>query len=106
MKSLWAAISGIIEGSEEPLHRAKTEIFEETGIPESKIGLLKATAQMRVDSPQYANHEWLVYPFLFSVENPVIKLNWENSEYRWISLSEITQYRTVPSLDKVLARLL
>jgi len=106
MKSLWAAISGIIEGNEEPLHRAKTEIFEETRIPEVKIGLLRAASQMRVDSPQYVNHEWLVYPFLFSVKDPVIELNWENSEYRWISPSEITQYRTVPSLDKVLASLL
>ena len=106
MKSLWAAISGIIEGNEEPFHRAKTEIFEETGIPEVKIGLLRAAPQMRADSPQYANHEWLVYPFLFVVEDPVIELNWENSEYRWISPSEITQYRTVPSLDKVLASLL
>jgi len=47
-----------------------------------------------------------VYPFLFAVEDPVIKLNWENSEYRWVSPLEITQYMTVPSLDKVLASLL
>ena len=106
MKGLWAGVSGIIEGNEEPLHRAKTEIFEETSIPESKIRLVRVSPQMRVDSPQYTNHEWLVYPFLFAVEDPVIKLNWENSEYRWVGPSEITQYRTVPSLDKVLASLL
>ena len=106
MKGLWAGVSGIIEGNEEPLHRAKTEIFEETGIPESKIRLVRVSPQMRVDSPQYTNHEWLVHPFLFAVEDPVIKLNWENSEYRWVSPLEITQYMTVPSLDKVLASLL
>lgn len=105
MKGLWAGISGIIEGNEDPLYRAKREIFEETGIPEDKIRLLKIGPEIRIDSPQYANHEWIVFPFLFSVQNPTIILNWENHEYRWIMPSEIKQYETVPSLDKVLASL-
>ena len=32
MKGLWAGVSGIIEKNEEPLNRAKIEIFEEIGI--------------------------------------------------------------------------
>ena len=32
MKGLWSGISGIIENDEEPLNRAKIEIFEEVGI--------------------------------------------------------------------------
>jgi 8-oxo-dGTP pyrophosphatase MutT (NUDIX family) len=106
MKGLWAGISGIIEGNEDPLYRAKREIFEETDIPEDKILLLKNSPEIRIDSPQYANHEWIVFPFLFSVQNPSINLNWENREYRWITPSEITEYQTVPSLDRVLASLL
>ncbi len=106
MKSLWAGISGIIEGNEDPLYRAKKEIFEETSIPENKITLLKSSPEIRIDSPQYVNHEWLIFPFLFSVQNPTITLNWENKEYKWISTPEIKQYETVPSLDKVLASLL
>ncbi len=106
MKNLWAGISGIIEGSEDPLYRAKREIWEETGIPDNKISLLKSSPEIRIDSPQYANHQWLVFPFLFSVQNPTITLNWENQEYRWITPSEINQYKTVPSLDRVLVSLL
>ncbi len=106
MKNLWAGISGIIEGKEDPLYRAKREILEETGIAENKITLLKSAPSIRIDSPQYANHEWQVFPFLFSVQNPVIALNWENQEYRWITQAEINQYDTVPSLEKVLASLL
>ena len=41
MKGLWAGVSGIIEGDEEPLKRAKIEIFEELGITEDKIKFLK-----------------------------------------------------------------
>ncbi len=106
MKSLWAGISGIIENNESPLERTKIEIFEELGIDANQIQLLKESAKMRIVSPQYENHEWEVYPFLFSVENPKIKLNWENSEYKWVKVEEISNYETVPSLDKVLSNLL
>jgi len=106
MKSLWAGISGIIENNESPLERTKIEIFEELGIDASQIKLLKESVKMRIISPQYENHEWEVYPFLFSVENPKIKLNWENSEYKWVMVEEVSNYETVPSLDKVLSNLL
>ena len=106
MKDLWAGISGIIEGNEDPLYRAKKEILEETNITEKQITLVKAAPQMRIDSPQYANHEWLIFPFLFSVNNPKIRLNWENSEFRWIHPSDLIKFQTVPSLEKVLTSLL
>lgn len=106
MKGLWAGISGIIERNEEPLQRAKTEIFEEVGLTEDCLVLLKSAPQMRLSSPQYANHQWIVFPFLFSVKEHKLKLNWENSEYKWIAVNELSKYQTVPSLDKVLASLL
>ena len=106
MKNLWAGISGIIEKDEEPLKRAEIEIFEEVGIVKSDIILLKQGEVIQIESPQYQNHQWKVYPFLFSCENREIKLNWENSDSRWISINELNKFMTVPNLDKVLARLL
>ena len=106
MKGLWAGISGIIEKNEEPLQRAKIEIFEELGIKEDQIKLLKTAERMRVISPQYKNHEWEIFPFLFEANYPEIKLNWENSEYKWISADELNNYKTVPNLEKVLLSLL
>jgi len=106
MKGLWAGVSGIIEKNEKPLKRAKIEIFEEVGITEDKITLVKAAKEMRVNSPQYENHEWKIFPFLFETENPIIKLNWENLEYKWINSNELEEYEIVPSLQKVLFNLL
>ena len=106
MKGLWAGISGIIEKNEIPLTRAKIEIYEETGISEDRIKLIKNAAKLRVNSPQYENHEWEIFPFLFEAKNPDIKLNWENSEYTWITIDELKNYNTVPSLEKVLQNLL
>jgi 8-oxo-dGTP pyrophosphatase MutT (NUDIX family) len=105
MRGLWGGVSGIIEGNEEPLNRAKIEIFEETGMDENNIVLSRTANQMQVTS-QYLNHGWIIHPFLFTAKESKIKLNWENSEYKWISPDELSNFKTVPSLDKVLARLL
>ena len=106
MKGLWAGISGIIEKDESPLERAKIEIFEEVGILENAIRLIKSTKEMRINSPQYKNHEWEIFPFLFESKKPNVKLNWENSEFRWIEIEELKNYETVPSLEKILFNLL
>ena len=106
MKGLWAGISGIIEKNEEPLKRAKIEILEEVGIIEDRITLVRSVEEMRINSPQYENHEWEIFPFLFEAKNPIIKLNWENSEFKWINVEELKNYETVPSLQKVLFNLL
>ncbi|MCH9657338.1 NUDIX domain-containing protein [archaeon] len=106
MKELWSGISGIIENNETPLQRAKIEIFEEAGIMEDEIKLIKAAQEMRINSPQYKNHEWEIFPFLFEATNPTVNLNWENSDFRWIRAEELEKYETVPSLQKVLFNLL
>jgi 8-oxo-dGTP pyrophosphatase MutT (NUDIX family) len=107
MKCLWAGVSGIIEKNDTtPLARAKTEILEETGINEEEIELLKANERIKIEAAQYKNHEWIIFPFLFSTKNSEIKLNWENSEFKWIEPNDIKNYETVPELEKILFSLL
>ena len=107
MKCLWAGVSGIIEKNDAtPLDRAKTEIFEETGITENQIELLKSIEQIKIKSTQYRNHEWNIFPFLFKTKNSKINLNWENSDFDWIKPNEIKNYETVPELEKILFSLL
>ena len=106
MRGLWSGISGIIENNEIPIKRAKIEILEEVGIKKSKINLVKSIEKIKITSPQYENHEWEVFPFLFETKETEIKLNWENSEHKWINVNELKNYETVPSLDKILFNLL
>jgi len=107
MKCLWAGVSGIIEKNDTtPLARAKIEIWEETGINEEGIELLKANERIKIKAAQYKNHEWNIFPFLFKTKNPEIKLNWENYEFKWIKPNEIKNYETVPELEKILFSLL
>lgn len=106
MKGLWGAVSGIIENKEEPLKRAKIEIFEEIGVKSDQIQLIKAGQEMAISSPQYPDHQWMVFPFLFSMKDQKISLNWENTTYVWIEPQEIHKYKTVPSLSEVLFSML
>jgi len=107
MKCLWAGVSGIIEKNDAaPLDRARIENLEETVINEEEIELLKANERIKIEAAQYKNHEWNIFPFLFKTKNPEIKLNWENSEFKWIKPNEIKNYETVPELEKILFSLL
>ena len=103
---MWSGISGIIENDEEPLERAKIEIFEEVGINENEIRLLIIGNEIDIISKQYKNHKWHVFPFLFETNNLKIKLNWENSDFKWINPSEMKKFSVVPDLEKVLASLI
>jgi len=106
MKGLWSGVSGIIENNENPIDRAKIEIFEEVGIKEKEIRLVKKLEKMKIQSQQYKNHEWEIFPFLFETNNENVELNWENSEFKWIAPKELKNYQTVPSLEKILVNLL
>ena len=106
MKGLWSAVSGIIENNENPLDRAKIEIFEEIGMKKEKLNLVKKMEKIKISSPQYENHQWEVFSFLFETKETEVKLNWENSEFKWIHVDELKNYETVPSLNKILINLL
>ena len=106
MKGLWSGVSGMIENNENPLDRAKIEIFEEIGMKEDEIKLVKKSEKMKISSSQYKNHQWEIFPFLFETKKETIHLNWENSDFKWILPIELKNYETVPSLEKLLLNLL
>ena len=61
--------------AENPLSRAKIEIFEKVGIIEDEITPLKSTEKIKISSTHYKNHEWKIFPFLFETKQREIKLN-------------------------------
>lgn len=77
------------------------EILQETGIRDARL-----VRRADIITIPTTDHIWKIFPFLFDVDRPDITLNWENSEYCWIAPRDISGYRTVPGLDKVLACLL
>lgn len=95
MPGMWAAVSGVVEGSEDIMTRARTEIYEETGMSDVQPLL----SCMPVAIP---HHDIVVHPFLFGTRHHRVRLNWENDRHAWIRPPDISRYRTVPYLDRML----
>lgn len=95
----WAGISGYIEKDEAPLERALKEVEEEAGLTREQIRLIKKGRPLVVPD-EGMGVLWIVYPFLFRTENPIIRLDEEHAEYRWIRPGEIDEYETVPMLKE------
>jgi len=93
---LWSGVSGMVEGSEDPAHRASVEVTEETG--------LEATVIMRGE-PVYVRlgpRAFRIVPFLFDCPRGEPRLNYENAEAKWLTLSEMAPLRKVPRLNDAL----
>lgn len=102
MPGRWAAVSGMIEGDEDPLERALAEIYQETGMDGPRLVARAPAVPVPIDERRTI----LIHPFLFDVLDGTVRLNRENVSYRWVRPAEISHHRTVPYLGGILFCLL
>lgn len=98
----WAAVSGYIEEGESPTETAFKEIREELSVEQPVL--------MRKGSPMVTRKEgivWISHPFLFSLNlgDSEIKIDWEHTDFRWITLDQLPDFDTVPGLGRMLSAL-
>ncbi len=98
-KHKWAGVSGYIEQGETDEETALKEIREETGILEQDLELVRKGEPIHV---QDGIHVWVVHPFLYKTKTNNIKIDWEHTEFRWISPDELQNYDFVVFLDHAL----
>ncbi len=96
----WAAVSGFVEAGDSPQRTAVKELGEETGLdlPIAKEGEM-VTVRDR-------NIIWHIHPFLFEARAPSVCIDWEHTEFCWVSPQEVKDYQTVPGLAELLRDLL
>ena len=98
----WSAISGHLEGREDPKARAVQEVREETALRRLSFRAAGAPILARHDATMY-----VVHPFLFDVPSRRVRLDWENVEHRWVHPGEeLDRLQTVPRLKDVVAAVL
>lgn len=96
----WAGISGFVEKGVTPDEQAYTEIREETGLQREQVRMLRRGVVVEYEDASLGRH-WYVHPFLVEVLTPgAISLDWEATEMRWITPSELQDYETVPRLKE------
>ncbi len=86
----WSGISGYLE-DKDPLEQAKREITQETKLDVEFI------RKGNIVLARGEDNIWEVHPFLFRTEEEPV-LDWENSEYRWVTKEELKELKTVPKL--------
>jgi 8-oxo-dGTP pyrophosphatase MutT (NUDIX family) len=106
-KGLWGGVAGYIEENEKPYETAIKEIKEEVGLKKEDISLIKQMDPIIfTDFYEQIRYDWKIFVFLFKKKKKSkIKIDWEHSEYRWISPSDIVKYETVPHLKDVVLNL-
>jgi 8-oxo-dGTP pyrophosphatase MutT (NUDIX family) len=102
-KGKWAGVSGYIEPGETDDQTAIKEINEETGLSSSDVVLIRKGVPIHVqDGPRV----WVVHPFLFRCNTSDVTIDWEHTEYRWISPNKLKDYDFVVFLDHALKAVL
>ena len=99
----WSAVSGYLEGIEQPLSRAATEVREELGLSAEQFNLVRIGEILRTYDEEN-NTVWIIHPFLFEARSKSVKLDWENTDYRWVAPAQLPSYDTVPKLRETLDR--
>jgi hypothetical protein len=103
---LWGGVAGYVEADEEPYEAALKEIKEEAGLNHDAVRFVRQGDTVAfIDVHEGETYDWVVYPFVFYVEKKdKLHIDWEHSEYRWISPADIIGYDTVPRFKEIVAK--
>jgi ADP-ribose pyrophosphatase YjhB (NUDIX family) len=99
-RGLWNALGGFLDELKPIKEKVLEEVKEETGIEEEEVREIKF-GERKVVKDLKINKTWILFPVVVELKNkPEIKLDWESSDYKWISFEEIDNYDTVYKLKE------
>jgi len=102
----WNFLSGFVDDEKPIINKVREEVKEEIGIDIDQDSDIKIKKIWKKHDPSIKK-TWIVIPVLIELnENPKIRLDWENSEYKWINPSDIRNYDRVFGLEEDLSHAL
>jgi ADP-ribose pyrophosphatase YjhB (NUDIX family) len=105
-KGKWNTVAGYLDELRPLKEKILEELREEIGIDEGVISSIEI-GEFFEFTDREIGRKWIVTPALVELlKEPRIKLNWEHSEYRWISPEEMGNFETIPNLDQSLKKVL
>jgi len=100
-KGKWCTVAGYYDRPLAAEKIALMELMEEASIAKEQIDKMIKGAPFNYTDKDYGI-KWVVHPFLFLVNSRKITLDWEHEEMLWIAPDKLSQYDTVPMLDRSL----
>ena len=105
-QGLWNSVAGYLDEFRPLEEKAHEELREELGITSDLIKQTKLGQPYELTGNK-AKKIWVIFPVLVELnKEPVIKLDWEHTDFRWIDPADIKSFDIVPDLDKTLSRVL
>jgi len=92
----WSFCSGYVKEFEAAEDTVLREIMEETGL---KAKIIKKGKLFQKDDKNNGK-SWVIKTFLCESNSANVRLDHENSEFKWISYKDLKKYPTVPGLKK------
>ncbi len=105
-KGLWNTVAGYLDDFHPLEEKARAELQEEIGITADFIEQIKIGAPYEFKDKNIEK-TWIIFPVVAELnKKPVIKLDWEHTEYQWINPTDLKKFDIIPSLEKTLARVI
>lgn len=102
-KNTWNTIGGYYDEPVPFIDKVSEELREELNV--HKFKLLKSLEPFEVYDKNIDTN-WILHLFLIELFDDNVKIDFEHTEYVWVSLEEIKNYKTVPNLYDNLKKLL
>jgi len=100
----WHTVAGYIDEPKPIRQKALEELEEELDIHSKDVSGFTAGEPYEFFD-EGAMKSWIVHPVLVELKKkPEVRLDWEHTEFKWISPDEVEGYDTVPKLDESLKR--
>jgi len=106
-KEKWNTVAGYLDDPNQTIfQKILEELSEEIDINKEQISSYSFGKHYQF-TDENNKKTWIVHPSLVTlIEKPEINLNWEHTEYKWITMNEIQDFETVPNLKKSMKRAL
>jgi len=101
----WAVISGHLDCVKPIKEIILEEIREEGNIKESDIKNIDATETIEMQYGNTNKKNILLLSWVHLKMKPKIKLNWENTDYKWVTVDDLDKYEFDPIIIPVIEKI-
>lgn len=98
-RGAWGVIGGHVHKGVHPIDQAYLEVREETGLRRSDLKLVRVGKAVRIHDSA-TDKTWLSTPLLFEAKTRRVKLDWEHTAYKWISMKRFPFRHSYPGIEK------
>jgi alpha-beta hydrolase superfamily lysophospholipase/ADP-ribose pyrophosphatase YjhB (NUDIX family) len=102
---LWDGVGGFLEEGVTPRAQAIVEFKEELGLEEKDVTFVNQADEI-VREDKGLDKVWHIHTVLFEAKTDKVRLDWEHTEYKWIKLDQIKNFKIIPGLEKGLKKVL